>query len=124
MRDNEKIVEYFTRVSSIINQMESNGEIIMEAQKVVEKILRSLPKKFDHVVVAIEESQDLSSMSLEGLQGRLEAHEVRILQRNPQTPSQDQALKFQFTFTGGRGSYHGRGRGHYQGRGGNHSSNP
>ncbi|KAG6501489.1 hypothetical protein ZIOFF_041370 [Zingiber officinale] len=32
---------------------------------VVEKILRSLTNKFDHVVVAIEESQDISLMSLE-----------------------------------------------------------
>ena len=57
--------------------MASNGEIL-ETNKVVEKILRSLPNKVDHVVVAIEESQDTSVMSLKNLQGRLKAHEFRI----------------------------------------------
>ncbi|KAG6488755.1 hypothetical protein ZIOFF_050004 [Zingiber officinale] len=47
----------------------------METQRAVEKILRSISNKFDHVVVAIEESQDISLMSLESLQGRLEAYE-------------------------------------------------
>ncbi|KAG6535701.1 hypothetical protein ZIOFF_000724 [Zingiber officinale] len=74
MKDNKKVLEYFTRTSSIVNQMESNGEI-MKTQRVVEKILRNLSGKFDHVVIAIEESQDLSLMSLESLQERLEAHE-------------------------------------------------
>lgn len=53
------------------------------------------------------------------MQGRLEAHEARILQRSPQVASShDQALKSQFSFTGGRGSYSGLGRGREQGRGG------
>lgn len=107
MRDNEKISKYFTRVSTVVNQMRSNGEI-MEDQKIVEKILRSLPSKFDHIVVAIEESQDTSSMSTENLQGRLEAHEFRMLQRSPQAiSSQNQALKSQYSSTGGQSSFCG-----------------
>ncbi|XP_051113706.1 uncharacterized protein LOC127239547 [Andrographis paniculata] len=119
MKDNEKIGDYFTRANSLVNQMASNGEV--ETQRIVEKILLSLQSKFDHVVVAIEESQDLSSMALESLQGRLEAHEVRILQRNSQSStSQDHALKSQFT--GGHGFFRGHGRARNQswgrGRGG------
>ncbi|GAA0186909.1 hypothetical protein LIER_34197 [Lithospermum erythrorhizon] len=83
MKENEKISEYLNRISSIINQMASNGEVV-ETQKSIENFLRSLPTKFDHIVVAIEESNDLSVMSLEGLQGRLEAHEEIILQRSNQ----------------------------------------
>lgn len=49
-------------------------------------------------------------MILESLQGRLEAQEARILQRNSQISSQDQALKSQFTFTGGNDDNHGRGQ--------------
>lgn len=75
MREDEKISEYF--VTSLVNQMASNGEV-NETQRVIEKVLHSLHANFDHVVVAIEESQDLSSMAFESLQGRLEAHEVRI----------------------------------------------
>lgn len=92
MKENEKISEYFTRLSSIVNQMASNGEVV-ETQRTIEKVLRSLPIKFDHIVVATEESSDLSSMSLEGLQGRLEAHEARILKRSTQSnSSHEQAL--------------------------------
>ncbi|XP_050890208.1 uncharacterized protein LOC127095580 [Lathyrus oleraceus] len=42
------------------------------------KDLRSLAPKFDHVVVAIEESKDFSSMTKEELQGTLESHEQRM----------------------------------------------
>lgn len=66
MKDSEKLSEYFTKVTSIMNKMASNGEE-MGTQRVVEKILQSMPSKFDHVVVAIVESQDLSSMTVEEL---------------------------------------------------------
>ncbi|XP_059627614.1 uncharacterized protein LOC132270453 [Cornus florida] len=110
MKENSSISEYFTNVTSIVNQMASNGEIL-EDERVVEKILRSLPKKFDYVVVAIEESRDFSSLSLDYLLGTLKAHEIRINQRNPPPPPLDQALKSQVLITRGRGYNHGRGRG-------------
>lgn len=49
----------------------------MEIQKIVENIMHSLLSKFDHVVVAIEESKDFLSLSLES-KGRLEAREIII----------------------------------------------
>lgn len=84
----------------------------MEIQKIVENIMHSLLSKFDHVVVAIEESKDFLSLSLES-KGRLEAREIIIFWRSPQiTSSYGQALKSKFTFTRGCGSNHGYGRGH------------
>ena len=121
MKETESIAEYFTRTTSIVNQMASNGEILEDA-RVVEKILRSLPQKFDYVAVAIEESRGLSTLSLEELQGTFKAHEIRINQRKP--PSSDQALKSQVISTGGRGRgfYCGRGcgrGGNFRGKGSN-----
>lgn len=42
----------------------TNGET-NEDFKIVEKVLRSLPKKFDMVFISIEEFNDLSKLTLE-----------------------------------------------------------
>ncbi|XP_004500571.1 uncharacterized protein [Cicer arietinum] len=47
-------------------------------QKLCEKILRSLHLRFDYGVCAIEESKDIFVLSLEELQGTLEARELRM----------------------------------------------
>ncbi|KHN24003.1 hypothetical protein glysoja_045217, partial [Glycine soja] len=57
---------------------------------VVDKILRTLPPRFDHVAVAIEESRNLDDMEIEELQHSLEAHEMRI---NERRSNQEQALQ-------------------------------
>lgn len=42
------------------------------------KVLRSLAPKFNYVTVAIEESKNISKLSLDEFTGSLEAHEVRV----------------------------------------------
>lgn len=74
MDSNEKIAQFFNRIISHTNAMKVCGETIT-VQSMVEKILRTLSPRFDHVVVAIEESRSLENMKVEDLQGRLEAHE-------------------------------------------------
>ncbi|KAL3654994.1 hypothetical protein CASFOL_000780 [Castilleja foliolosa] len=74
LKENEKIVDYFTRVTSLVNQMATNSEV-MKIQQVVEIIMRSLPMKFDHIVVAIEESQDFSSMALRAYKDK-DGHDI------------------------------------------------
>ncbi|GAV88514.1 UBN2 domain-containing protein, partial [Cephalotus follicularis] len=76
MKDSESVEEFFNRVIALVNQMKVNGKA-MENRKIVEKILRSLTRKFEYIVVAIEESKDLSSLSLESLLGSLQSHELR-----------------------------------------------
>lgn len=44
----------------------------------MEKVLRALPFNFDHIVVVIKESKDLSDMKFEELQAPLEAHDLRL----------------------------------------------
>ena len=45
---------------NLVNQIRLNSDELTN-QKIVEKILRSLLIKFDNIVVAIEESKDLSN---------------------------------------------------------------
>jgi len=69
--------------------MKGYGESISDLM-VVEKIMRSLPRKFNFIVVAIEESKDLSQMKIKELQSSLEAHEMWLL---VDTNNVEQALK-------------------------------
>ena len=47
-----------TKVMGIVNQLRINGENELTDQRVVEKVLRCLPKKFEMVVTAILELKD------------------------------------------------------------------
>ena len=58
MKEGESVLDYTSRVKSVVNQMKQYGEKIEET-RVLEKILRSLLSKFDYVVVAIEEANDV-----------------------------------------------------------------
>lgn len=74
MKDNESILDFHKRASTLINQSRINGET-MEEQKIMEKILRSLPTKFNLVFISIEEAKDLSTLSVDELMGSLQTHE-------------------------------------------------
>ena len=58
MKDSESISDFFTRVTQLVNQIKVCEETLT-TRVVVSKILRSLASKFDHVIVAIEESKDM-----------------------------------------------------------------
>ncbi|KAL3753692.1 hypothetical protein ACJRO7_001003 [Eucalyptus globulus] len=95
MNDSESIPAYFDRVQTIVNQLRVNGEELQDV-RVVEKILRSLTERFDYVVAAIEEGQDISTMTLERLMGSLCSHEQRMNQKSISSNSK-QALQSRVT---------------------------
>ncbi|KAH0661627.1 hypothetical protein KY284_026558 [Solanum tuberosum] len=65
------------RVSSIVNLMKSYRKNISD-EIVMAKMLRSLTKKFEHAVAAIEESKDLSKYSFDVLMDYYIAHVDKI----------------------------------------------
>ncbi|PNX84532.1 hypothetical protein L195_g040593 [Trifolium pratense] len=73
MMDKESIGEYFTRLQTLVNSMKNYGEVISDEQ-IIEKVLRTLNPEYDHIVVVIQKSKDLSTMSVNQLQSSLEAH--------------------------------------------------
>jgi len=112
MESHERIAQFFNRIISHTNAMKACGEKISD-QSMVEKILRTLTPNFDHIVVAIEESKKIEDLKVEDLQGSLEAHEQRLMERSTEKPV-DQALVAQTSKKGGyngRGGYKGRGKG-------------
>ena len=74
----ESVDQFMTKVMGVVNQLRINGEKELTDQRVVEKVLRCLPKKFEMVVTAILESKDLTKFSIEELTGSLLSHEARI----------------------------------------------
>ncbi|XP_019423028.1 PREDICTED: uncharacterized protein LOC109332500 [Lupinus angustifolius] len=80
MEESDTISDYLTKILTLTNQMKACGEEVRD-QSVVEKMLRTLTPKYDHIVVAIEESKDLEAYKFEELQSSLEAHEQRLKER-------------------------------------------
>ena len=74
MKAGETVNEYFARTLTIANKTKANGEKMGDVA-IIEKILRSLTQKFDHVVCSIEESKDLDILSIDELQSSLIVHE-------------------------------------------------
>ncbi|XP_073223555.1 uncharacterized protein [Cicer arietinum] len=95
MENNEKMTNYFNRVQTITNQMKANGEVMTEVV-IIEMIMMTQTQRYDHIVVAIEESKNLDIMKLEDLQSSLEAHEFRVKERD-EAHTQTQALQAQFS---------------------------
>lgn len=77
IKNNESVQNFIINVVGVINQMEIFGEPITN-QVVVAKVLQSLISLFDYIVVTIEESKDLSKLTVEELSGSLQAHEAYL----------------------------------------------
>ena len=62
MKDSENVDAFYTRVVGLINQLKSHGEPIAD-QRVVEKILRSIPPRFE----SLEENKDMTMFTIDEL---------------------------------------------------------
>ena len=76
MHSDESVASFFIRLDDIVNRMRNLGETIIDTT-LVEKVLRSLTSKFDSKVSAIEERQDLQTLTIVQLHGTLTAFEMR-----------------------------------------------
>ena len=63
MNDDEDIASFFLRVAEIVNNMKALGETIKEVV-IVQKILRSLPSRFNPKVSAIKETVDWETLTM------------------------------------------------------------
>jgi hypothetical protein len=65
-----------------VNAIKGLGEEIKEPI-IVQKVLRSLPMRFDPKISSLEEREDLATLSMDELHGILTAYEMRTEQDNP-----------------------------------------
>ena len=82
MEEDENIAAYFLRVDEIVNAIIGLGEEIEESV-IVQKVLRSLPLRFDPKISTLEERSDLNSIRMDELHGIFTAYEMRTEQENP-----------------------------------------
>jgi hypothetical protein len=82
MKEDEDIAAYFLRVNETVNAIIGLLEEIKEFV-IVQKVLRSLPMKFNPKISALEERSDLNSIRMDELHGIFIAYEMRIEQENP-----------------------------------------
>ncbi|KAL8103772.1 hypothetical protein AgCh_028101 [Apium graveolens] len=106
--------EILQKSFQVTNEMKRNGESLDDV-RVMEKLLRSLTRKFDYVVTSIEESKDLSTISIDELVGSLQAHEHRMNQYDD-TSHLEKALQSKVSIIeSSSSSSSGRGRGGFRG---------
>ncbi|KAL5540271.1 hypothetical protein UlMin_046312 [Ulmus minor] len=77
MEEGEKIEDFNAKLIDITNRSCLLGEEYIES-KIVRKILRSLPHRFQGKVIAIEESKNVDKIRLEELIGSLETFEMGL----------------------------------------------
>ena len=77
MNEDEDIIAYILRVDQLVNTIRGLGEEVEETI-VVRKILRTLPKRFNPKISALEERTNLKTVTVDQLHGTLVAYEMRI----------------------------------------------
>jgi hypothetical protein len=110
MKESESLDQYMTHVMNIVNQLRINDEEILH-QRVVDKVLRTLPQKFDAMVISIEESEDLTQLLADELLGSLLSHEFKM---NIYDNSLENDFKYQVSISRDGGRSNSRGMGHKQ----------
>jgi hypothetical protein len=76
MKEDENISTYFLQVDETINAIIGLGEEIQESV-IVQKVLRSIPMRFDPKISTLEEREDLNSISMDKLHGIFTTYEMR-----------------------------------------------
>jgi len=74
MKEYETIKVYYSRIKEIVRQMRTYGETILN-KKIVKEILISIPQKYDTIATTIEQTKELSTLSITQLMSSLEAYE-------------------------------------------------
>ncbi|CAM8905336.1 unnamed protein product [Rhodiola kirilowii] len=77
MKEEETITVFNARVLDLSNESAALG-VSMKEEKLVGKVLRSLPQRFAMKVTAIEEAQDITKMRLDKLMGSLRTYEMNF----------------------------------------------
>jgi uncharacterized membrane protein YgcG len=106
MQESDTIDAFAGKLSGISSQSASLGESIEES-KMVKKLLKSVPRKFIHIVASLEQVLDLKTVGYEDVVGRLKAYEERVREADDGGEAQARVM---FVKNGGGAGSRNRGR--------------
>ncbi|KAK5846498.1 hypothetical protein PVK06_002788 [Gossypium arboreum] len=114
MKPSENVDDYVIRVKAVVNEMKRNGETLDDV-RVMEKILRSLTRKFDYVVelgIILDKVQAIVEDTVEDIEAEIKVDEEHVDEEiNHMVKSKQDEYQ---TSSHGQGA-RGRGRGREQG---------
>jgi hypothetical protein len=82
MKQEENRAEYIQRVDEMVNSIKALGEDLKD-QPIFQKLLRSLPMRYDSNISTLEEKPNLDNITMDELHGILTVYETRIGQERP-----------------------------------------
>ncbi|XP_073219704.1 uncharacterized protein [Cicer arietinum] len=92
MNEAETINDFMTKVMKVVTQIRLLGEEFLDS-RIVEKVLVVLPERFESKISSLEESKDLSKISLTKLTNALQAQEQRRLLRQEEATKSSLQVK-------------------------------
>ncbi|KAI5312848.1 hypothetical protein L3X38_042022 [Prunus dulcis] len=81
MKDSESFSVYAAKLFDLINQMKNYGEELPR-ERVVQKLLISLPRSYDSICSVIEHSKDLDTLEIQEVVASLKNFELRLDRHN------------------------------------------
>ena len=125
MKKTDKVSDFTDKFSRIVFELRQLDERL-DDKDAVNKLLRSMPPRYDLLTISLEQFGDLDSMSLVEAIGSLKVHEMRLSERDLREEEQALLSRSMSKFkklkqddgqtARGRGRSRGRGRGRDQGR--------
>jgi len=91
MKEDESVHEFHMTILDYANTFDALGEKLSE-EKMVRKMLRSLPKKFDMKVTCIEEFRELDTIKFDDLVGSLQTFEMSANERSGSNGSKNKSI--------------------------------
>ncbi|KAK9018958.1 hypothetical protein V6N11_034001 [Hibiscus sabdariffa] len=92
MEPDDNVTKMFDCFSVIVNGLKGLGEVIPD-DKLVRKLLYSLPKSWDSKRTTIIEAKDLKTLKLDALMGSLITHEIMKQGREEEKKREDKKLE-------------------------------
>ncbi|KAG8485225.1 hypothetical protein CXB51_021362 [Gossypium anomalum] len=105
MKEEETVKKYSDRIMAVVNSIRLLGEQFDEA-RIVEKVLSTLPERYEAKISSLEDSRDLTNISLTELINVLYAQEQRRASR--QEEHQEGALQAEAKSASSTSAYEGK----------------